>query len=118
VEHARRIARRYAEELRFDPVQTEELALAITELGTNLLRYAGAGELSLTLVQGPRGDGIRIESRDEGPGIEDVELAMRDGYSTGGGLGSGLPSVRRLMDEFQLNSGPQGTSVVATKWQT
>jgi len=94
----------------------EELALAVTELGTNLLRYARDGELVLSVVQGPSGEGVRVESHDAGPGIRDLELAMQDGFSTGGGLGSGLPGVRRLMDEFELSSTASGTEVVATKW--
>jgi serine/threonine-protein kinase RsbT len=116
VEHARRQARQLATTLAFDASKTEELALAVMELGTNLLRYARAGELVLSIVQGQSRQGVRIESHDAGPGITDVELAMQDGFSTGGGLGSGLPAVRRLMDEFQLSSSDSGTQVVATKW--
>jgi len=116
VEQARRQARQLATSLAFDSTRAEELALSVTELGTNLLRYALDGELVLSIVPGPPGDGVHIESRDAGPGIVDLELAMQDGFSTGGGLGSGLPAVRRLMDEFELVSSASGTKVVATKW--
>ena len=66
----------------------------------------------------PGGRGIRITSRDSGPGIPDVEAAMRDGFTTGGGLGSGLPAARRLMDEFELVTGADGTTITVSKWMT
>ena len=66
----------------------------------------------------PGARGIRITSRDHGPGISDVEAAMRDGFTTGGGLGSGLPAARRLMDEFELVTGADGTTITACKWVT
>lgn len=94
----------------------ECVTIAVTELTTNLVRYAHRGEIVLAGVQPPGRVGIRIESRDAGPGIEDLELAMRDGFSTGSGLGSGLPAVRRLMDEFSIESSPAGTRIVAWKW--
>jgi serine/threonine-protein kinase RsbT len=82
----------------------------------NLLRYARGGTLLVAPIDGAAGRGIQIESRDQGPGIPDVCLAMEDGYSTGGGLGSGLPAVRRLMDSFDIATGPDGTAIVARKW--
>jgi serine/threonine-protein kinase RsbT len=95
---------------------TEAVALATSELAMNLARYARRGQLSLSTVQGPSGSGVEIESRDRGPGIADLARALQDGYSTGGGLGSGLPSARRLMDEFQIDTGPGGTRILARKW--
>lgn len=84
----------------------------------NLYRYAIEGEIALRRVEdGPR-RGVQIESRDAGPGIADTTLAFQDGYTTGGGLGSGLPSARRFMDDFELISAPSGTRIVARKWLT
>jgi serine/threonine-protein kinase RsbT len=99
-----------------DQPAIECVTIAVTELATNLVRYAHRGEIILAGVQPPERAGIRVESRDAGPGIEDVELAMRDGFSTGGGLGSGLPAIRRLMDEFSIESSAAGTTIVTWKW--
>lgn len=97
-----------------------DLALAATallELAHNVLEHAGRGEIVLGIVHdGPR-QGLSIVAHDDGPGIVDVELAMRDGYSTTGSLGLGLPGVRRLMDEFAITSiVGRGTTVVVRKW--
>jgi serine/threonine-protein kinase RsbT len=95
---------------------SEAVALAVSELAANLVRYAEAGEVVLSPTTGSRGEGVEIESRDLGPGIANLELALRDGFSTGGGLGNGLPAVRRLMDEFEISSPSSGTRIVARKW--
>jgi serine/threonine-protein kinase RsbT len=116
VEQARREARRVALILGLDGDAVEAVALAVSELGANLIRYASCGEIVLLEVQGEQGRGIQVESRDSGPGIADVALALRDGYSTGGGLGNGLPAVQRLMDEFDLTTGPAGTTITTRKW--
>ena len=87
----------------------------------NLFRYAVNGEIVLRAVQredAAARSGLEIESRDTGPGIVDTALALQDGYTTGGGLGSGLPSARRMMDDFELTTGPQGTRIVVRKWLT
>ena len=105
--------------LGFSRGDAEAVALAASELAMNLFRYAVDGEMLLRIVQDAGSalpSGIEIESRDAGPGIVDTALALRDGYSTGGGLGSGLPSVRRMMDDFELTTGPQGTRIVARTW--
>ncbi len=96
--------------------ETEAVVLATVELATNLVRYTPGGEIFLDTVEGQRGTGVRIESLDAGPGIASVRRAIQDGFSTGGGLGAGLPSVRRLMSSFEIESGPAGTRVVACKW--
>ncbi|HEX5416649.1 MAG TPA: ATP-binding protein [Chloroflexota bacterium] len=114
VEQARRIARAAARAVGFSALVTEEIVLAVSELATNLVRYAHHGKMTFVPLGQPRG--IRVESVDHGPGIPDLQLAMRDGYSTSGGLGGGLPSVKRLMDEFQMTSTPKGTTIVAGKW--
>lgn len=116
VARARRAARSLAQALGFGLTATEKVVLATMELGTNLVRYAPGGALTLSASTGPRGTGVQIESCDRGPGIADLGQAMEDGFSTGGGLGSGLPGVRRLMDDFEIRSGARGTIVVARKW--
>ncbi len=96
--------------------EAETVVLATAELAANLVRYASAGEILLDTIEDQRGRGVRIESLDAGPGIASVQSAMQEGFSTGGGLGSGLPSVRRLMSSFAIETSPAGTRVVACKW--
>jgi serine/threonine-protein kinase RsbT len=101
----------------FDDTRSRMIATAVSELARNILKYAGTGEIRLRQVEGPPGRGIEIEAVDRGPGIEDLEAAMRDHFSSGGTLGLGLPGVRRMMDEFSLDSKPgEGTRVTAVKW--
>lgn len=102
--------------LGFGRNQTECVVLAVSELSTNLVRYGQSGMLTLTEVRYPDKDGIQVEARDQGPGIADLAAAMQDGFSTGGGLGGGLPAVRRLMDEFDISSSLGGTTVIARAW--
>jgi serine/threonine-protein kinase RsbT len=116
IERARRLARAMARAIGFTSADAEAVVLSVSELATNLLRYAQEGSILLDTIEETDRRGIRIESRDAGPGIANVECALLDGYSTGIGLGSGIPGVRRLMDEFQLETGPSGTWIVARKW--
>jgi serine/threonine-protein kinase RsbT len=116
VERIRREARHLATSVGFGPADAEAIVLAVSELASNLVRYASGGEVLVAPCAQAAGAGIVIHSRDGGPGIADVELALRDGYSTGGGLGCGLPAVRRLMDDFTLTTSPAGTSIEARKW--
>ena len=116
-ERARQEARAMAGNMGFNSADTEAVALATRELATNLVRYAVGGRLVLSGFVADGAVGIEIQSQDDGPGIVDLERAMEDGYSTGGGLGSGLPGVRRLMDEFEIKSGPEGTYVMTRKWR-
>lgn len=117
VDIARQRAREIALRAGLDRERRECVALAASELAMNLVRYADGGEIILEAITGPRGAGVRIEASDHGPGIIDLPRALEDGYTTGGGLGSGLPAVRRLMDDFDITSTPTGTRVVARKWQ-
>jgi serine/threonine-protein kinase RsbT len=117
-DQARREARRLANGLGFSVADAESVALAASELAMNLHRYAEDGEIVLRVVEDGARRGIEIESKDAGPGITDPDLALQDGYTTGGGLGSGLPSARRLMDEFALTTTSAGTRIVARKWLT
>ena len=107
----------YSREAGFDETRSRLIATAVSELARNILKYAHGGEIHLRRVARPRGRGIEIEAVDRGPGIEDLEAALRDHHSTGGTLGLGLPGVRRMMDEFSLESTPgEGTRVTAVKW--
>ena len=116
VERARRAARSLATDQGFTRADTERVVLAVSELATNLRRYAEQGEVVLSALAGPGGQGIAVESHDAGPGIADLARALQDGFTTGGGLGGGLPGVRRLMDEFEITTAPSGTHVLACKW--
>jgi serine/threonine-protein kinase RsbT len=94
------------------------LATAISEVARNITTYAKHGEVALQIVSDGRGRrGIEVVARDEGPGIEDLERALQDGYSSGEGLGLGLPGARRLVDEFRIESAPgEGTRVTLVMW--
>lgn len=93
------------------------IATAISEVARNILQYAQSGEIVLSALDRDGRRGIMVVARDAGPGIADVELAMRDGYSSVNSLGMGLPGARRLMDEFELTSVPgKGTVVTMKKW--
>lgn len=116
IEQIRREARSLAVHAGFDRHEAEAILLAVSELATNLVRYAPGGEVAVSIVSEANAVGILIQSCDTGPGIIDVELALRDGYSTGGGLGSGLPAVHRLMDDVTIATSPSGTSIEARKW--
>jgi serine/threonine-protein kinase RsbT len=110
-------ATRFAQEAGFDETPSRMIATAVSELVRNILKYAGSGEIQLRRVEGPGGRGIEIEVSDHGPGIADVDTAMGDHFSSGGTLGLGLPGVKRMMDEFSLESSPgEGTRVRARKW--
>jgi len=114
---ARLEGRQLASEAGFNNSDLTVIATAISEVARNIVQYARTGEIILGVVQDGNKRGLRVEARDDGPGIPNIELAMQDGYSTGGGLGLGLPGTRRLMDELQIDSKVgRGTTVVATKW--
>lgn len=114
---ARREARSLAARLGFWSVEQSFIAMAISEVALNILQYAGKGEIVLDRIEKNDSKGIVVEARDEGPGIPDIELAMREGYSTGGGAGLGLAGAKRLMDEFDIESEVgKGTTVRMVKW--
>lgn len=93
------------------------VATAISEVARNIVVYAGRGEVVLAPVEKNGRRGVMVVARDEGPGIANPDLAMRDGYTTGQSLGMGLPGAKRLMDEFQLRSAVgKGTVVTMKKW--
>jgi serine/threonine-protein kinase RsbT len=114
---ARQRGRELAAERGFDRTEQTLIATAISEIARNIVEYADRGEISFSAVDYSGRRGILILARDEGPGIADLEMAMRDGYSTGKSLGMGLPGAKRLMDEFEIESKPgSGTIVRMTKW--
>ena len=115
---ARQRARQLAIGLEMPSTDQTLLATAISEVARNITAYAKRGEVSLELVRDGSGRrGIRVVAHDDGPGIADLERALTDGYTTGGGLGLGLPGARRLVDEFAIETAPgQGTTVTLVKW--
>jgi len=107
----------YSREAGFAETPSQLIATAVSELVRNILKYAGSGEIRLRRVKNLNRRGIEIEVVDQGPGIADCEAAMSDHFSSGGTLGLGLPGVKRLMDEFSLESAPgEGTRVTVRKW--
>jgi len=117
---ARKAAREAAKALGFGMVDQSRIATAVSELVRNVIRYAndGQGEMIVRAIRDPkRGNGIEIIVKDDGPGIANPSEALRDGFTTGRGLGLGLPGARRLMDELVLDSGlGRGTTVTTHKW--
>lgn len=117
IEALRREASALARTLGASEPVAGEAALIVSELGTNLLRYARHGSLAITTERSDARAGIRFESRDQGPGIADVGLALTPGYSSGGGLGQGLPMVERLAGgKIDLTTSNEGTTIVVVKW--
>jgi serine/threonine-protein kinase RsbT len=115
---ARQKGRALATELGFASGDATLIATAISELARNIVSYARRGQITLRLVNGLNRQGIAIVASDDGPGIHDIRQALRDGFSTSGSLGMGLPGVRRLMDEFEITSKPgRGTIVAVKKWK-
>lgn len=115
---ARQRARELAADLELSSTDQTLLATAISEVARNITHYATRGEVRLRIIRDNGGrEGIEVVARDEGPGIADLDLAMQDGYTTGGGLGLGLPGARRLVDEFDVQStAGRGTVVTLIKW--
>jgi serine/threonine-protein kinase RsbT len=114
---ARQVGREMAAGAGCSATDLTMVATAISEIARNLLTHAGGGELTMRMVDRIGRRCLEIVARDEGPGIADVDRALEDGYTTGEGLGLGLPGARRLMDEFTITSEPgHGTVVTMIKW--
>jgi serine/threonine-protein kinase RsbT len=114
---ARQEARTLGAALGFGTTDLTLLATAISEIARNITTYAGEGEVRLRVVERTGRQGVEVVASDEGPGIADVERAMQDGYTTGNGLGLGLPGTRRLVDDFHLDTTPGvGTTIRLVKW--
>ncbi len=118
---ARQMAREVARSLGFGVVDQSRLATAVSELTRNVVRYAkeGRGETRIhPIIDSPRGVGLEIVVADQGPGIGDIQAAMTEGFTTGTGLGLGLPGARRLVDEMEIDSVVgRGTKVTIRKWR-
>ena len=111
-------ARRLSEQAGFLEPDQVMIATAVSELATNVLRYAKKGVVRLKIVRQHDRTGVEILAEDDGPGIENLSEAMKEHVSGGSGLGLGLPSVQRIMDEFAIDSSPgHGTRVLARKWR-
>lgn len=114
---ARAHGRSLASQIGFTGSDLTIIATAISEVARNIIEYAGKGEIILGPVQESLSKGIFIIAQDEGPGITDIDRALQDGYSTGNGLGLGLPGAKRLMDEFEIQSEVRkGTKIKMKKW--
>lgn len=114
---ARQLGRNEAKSIGFGTVDQARITTAISELARNIYLYAGKGNIKIERTYENNQYGITIIASDEGPGIADLRKVMNDGYSTSGGLGAGMPGVRRLMDEFNVQSEQGvGTTITAVKW--
>ena len=110
-------ARKVAIAIGFDEIICQMIATAVSELANNIVKYAGRGEIIMARINAKNRAGMAVIARDSGPGIEDIQKAMADHYSTGDTLGLGLPGVKRMMDEFELTSEPgKQTTVTTRKW--
>ena len=115
---ARAEGRAMAQRLGFRRPDPTLIATAISELARNLVMHVGHGEIIMRPIVEDRRSGVLVIVRDEGPGIADVDAALRLGHASRGGLGLGLPGARRLMDEFEIDSQPgKGTTVTMRKWR-
>ena len=115
---ARQKGRAMAMEIGFSISDATLIATAISELARNIVAYAREGMITMNAIYTSTREGLLIVASDEGPGISDIPRALRDGFSTSGSLGIGLPGVRRLMDEFEMASQPgAGTIVTVAKWK-
>jgi serine/threonine-protein kinase RsbT len=115
---ARQQVRELCVALNFSSGEQTLVATCVSELARNIVEYAGSGEMVMGLVDNKGENGIVIVAQDKGPGIQDIELAMKDGYSTSKGLGIGLPGSKRIMDEFAILSKiGEGTTVTVKKWK-
>ena len=107
----------YAVKIKMGLVNQTKLITAASELVRNMLRYANGGKILIEIISRDRNNGIRLTFDDKGPGIADISLAMKDGWSSARSLGLGLPGARRLVDEFNIKSETgKGTSVTIVKW--
>ena len=114
----RQTVRRWAESQRFGLVDQTKLVTAASEIARNTVIYGGGGAVRLEALSEGGRRGLRLVFEDQGPGIADIELAMRDGYTTGSGLGLGLGGAKRLCNEFHVESKPgHGTKVTMVRWK-
>jgi serine/threonine-protein kinase RsbT len=118
VVRVRQVVREWAVAQGFNLVDQTKIVTAASELARNTLDYGGGGMARLEALNDGARRGLRLTFEDQGPGIPDIELALKDGYSTGGGLGLGLGGAKRLSNEFDISSRPgEGTRVTITRWK-
>lgn len=114
---ARQLGREMAKEIGFSTVDQARVATAISELARNIYLYAQRGKISYEIIHVEDKTGLCLVAEDEGPGISDISQVMKDGFTTSGGLGAGLPGVKRLMDEFDIQTEVgRGTTIKTIKW--
>ncbi|WP_066639067.1 anti-sigma regulatory factor [Desulfolucanica intricata] len=115
---ARQAVKDIAVYLSFSLVDQVKMATAISELARNVVLYARKGSITIWAIEEGERQGLGAVVSDTGPGIQDVDLALTDGFTTSGGLGAGLPGVKRLMDEFNLQTKVgEGTTITVKKWK-
>ncbi len=115
---ARQRVRSWTAQVGFNLVDQTKMVTAASELARNMVDYGGGGEMTLEEVTNGIRRGLRVTFEDHGPGIPNIELAMRDGYTTGDGLGMGLGGAKRLVNDFEIHSRPgEGTRIVITRWR-
>jgi serine/threonine-protein kinase RsbT len=115
----RQLVRAWAVDLRFSLVDQTKIVTAASELARNTVDYGGGGTVRLVALNNGARRGLRLTFEDKGPGIADVERALKDGVTTGGGLGLGLGGAKRLSNEFKIESRPgEGTRVTIARWST
>jgi len=114
----RHAVRKWAVELGFSLVEQTKIVTAASELARNMVDYGGGGMMTLEALDDGIRRGLRLIFEDQGPGIPDIETALRDGFTSGGGMGLGLGGARRLSNEFEIRSAPgEGTRVSITRWK-
>ena len=115
---ARQAVRSAAVQVGFSLVDQTKIVTAASELARNTLDYGGGGTIRMEQMEENPRKGLRLTFEDHGPGIPDIQLALKDGYTTGGGLGLGLGGARRLVNDFEIHSEPgQGTRILITRWK-
>jgi serine/threonine-protein kinase RsbT len=115
---SRHIVRQLTQALKFSLVDQTKMITAASELSRNTLVHGGGGQMRWELLDHDGKRGLRLHFEDQGPGIADLNLALNDGWTSGGGMGLGLPGSRRLVNEFDIRSAPgAGTCVSITRWK-